>query len=167
MKKTQLVTLFSLSLISLAGINAVNADAAESKSGQTKADVEFQAGGSPGVEFPEEGPKDPEPLKPDELTPPTVNSVYVTHLPNISFGKNEVSLKSTEYKALLEERELAESGTKVYLPHSVGVADVSGNAKSTWKVSVQQEKPFEAETGAKLTNSRIRIYGNTLTSSGF
>ncbi|OJG97818.1 hypothetical protein RV18_GL003832 [Enterococcus termitis] len=144
---------------------------------KTKAETEFTAGDRPDPSKPEEGPKDPSPLDPDpdpedpsKPKPlPEANNVYVTHLPDISFGSNKTNLKTTEYEALTEKRTKNQGAETFYMPHSVQVADLSGNSATTWKLSVQQDDVFKTKdsTPQKLTNSRIRIYGNTLTSTAY
>lgn len=144
---------------------------------KTKAETEFTAGDRPDPSKPEEGPKDPNPLDPDpDPTDPTkpkplpeANNVYVTHLPDISFGSNKTELKTTEYEALTEKRTKEQGTVTMYMPHSVQVADLSGNSETKWKLSVQQDDVFKTNDSEpkKLENSRIRIYGNTLTSTAY
>ncbi|ALS02538.1 hypothetical protein ATZ33_14470 [Enterococcus silesiacus] len=150
---------------------------ADEDAAKTKAETEFTAGDRPDPSKPEEGPKDPSPLDPDpDPTDPTkpkplpeVNNVYVTHLPDISFGSNKTDLKTTEYEALTEKRTKGQGAETFYMPHSVQVADLSGNSETKWKLSVQQDDVFKTSgsTPKKLDNSRIRIYGNTLTSTAY
>ena len=174
--KTKLLTSLTISAVVLGAIG-ITTQAAESK-GSTSADAEFITGLRPDPGKPEEGPKDPElvdpdpdpkdPSKPKPL--PESNGVYVTHLPNFSFGSdNKTELRTAEYQALLEKR-TKNKGTEIfYMPHSVQVADVSGNDLTTWNLSVTQDEAFKTvgETSKILTNSRIRIYGNTFTSSAY
>ena len=150
---------------------------AEMTSAKTQTDAEFTAGDRPDPTKPGEGPNEPEPLDPDpDPTDPSkpkplpeVNNVYVTHLPNISFGSNKTSLKTTEYEALTEKRTINKGEEAYYMPHSVQVADLSGNSATKWKLSVQQDAVFKTKesTPQSLTNTRIRIYGNTLTNSSY
>lgn len=140
-------------------------------SAQTDTDVNFTAGDRPDPSKPEEGPKDPTPLDPDPKPLPEVKNVYVMHLPNISFGSNKTALKTTEYNAETEKRTANQESETFYMPHSVQVADLSGDSATTWKLSVQQDKAFEESTASgtpeTLENTRIRIYGNTLTSTAY
>ncbi|MCA5014492.1 MULTISPECIES: WxL domain-containing protein [unclassified Enterococcus] len=150
---------------------------AEESTAKTKAETEFTAGDRPDPSKPEEGPKDPSPLDPDpdpedpsKPKPlPEVSNVYVTHLPDISFGSNKTNLKTTEYEALTEKRTRNQGAEAFYMPHSVQVADLSGNSDTKWKLSVHQDDIFKTKdsTPQKLTNTRIRIYGNTLTSTAY
>ncbi|WP_314062318.1 WxL domain-containing protein [uncultured Vagococcus sp.] len=172
--KTKLLTSVTISALVLGGLSGV-ALAAESK-GSTTADAEFLTGSRPTPGKPEEGPKDPEQIDPDpdpkdpsKPKPlPESNGVYVTHLPNFSFGAdNKTDLKTAEYQAQLEKRTKNQGADTFHMPHSVQVADVSGNDLTTWKLSVSQDEAFKTagDKPKTLTNSRIRIYGNTLTSS--
>ncbi|GGC97152.1 WxL domain-containing protein [Enterococcus wangshanyuanii] len=150
---------------------------AEESSAKTKAETEFTAGDRPDPSKPEEGPNDPNPLDPDpdpedpsKPKPlPEVSNVYVTHLPNISFGSNKTNLQTTEYEALTEKRTKNQGAETFYMPHSVQVADLSGNSATKWKLSVQQDAVFKTKdsTPQTLTNTRIRVYGNTLTSTAY
>jgi hypothetical protein len=141
--------------------------------GTTQADATFTAGDRPDPAKPEEGPGEPALIDPDTdengdpVPLPDANNVYVTHLPNISFGSNKTDLKTTEYKALTEKRTKNEGAEVFYMPHSVQVADLSGNSATKWKLSVKQDRVFKtaAATPHELANTRIRIYGNTLTST--
>ncbi|MFK4568279.1 WxL domain-containing protein [Enterococcus sp. UD-01] len=148
-------------------------DTATTAVGTTQADATFTAGDRPDPAKPEDGPGEPNSLDPDTdengnpAPLPDANNVYVTHLPNISFGSNKTSLKTTEYKALTERRTKNQGAETFYMPHSVQVADLSGNSATKWKLSVKQDKVFKtaATTPHELANTRIRIYGNTLTST--
>ena len=150
---------------------------AATSSGVTDADATFTAGDRPGPVQPEEGPNEPKPVDPD-VDPedpskpkplPETGNVYVTHLPNISFGSNKTELKTSEYEALTEKRTTGGGAESFFMPHSVQVADVSGNNETKWKLSVQQSDSFKTNdtTPSVLENTRIRIYGNTLTSSAY
>ncbi len=166
MKKQVLASLFvSTMLLSYTGANVLAATSA----GDTEADATFTAGERPDPAKPEEGPKEPTPVDPDPDPLPETGNVYVTHLPNITFGSNKTNLKTTEYNALTEKRTQDNGNVTFYMPHSAQVADLSGSNETKWKLSVQQKAVFSTvgETPQKLENTRIRIYGNTLTSSAY
>ncbi|MTD41894.1 WxL domain-containing protein [Erwinia sp. CPCC 100877] len=177
MKKKLLATLLlsgvTLSYVAAPVALADDTDAAQTSVGSTITDATFTAGDRPDPAKPEEGPDEPNPLDPDtdengDIAPlPDANNVYVTHLPNISFGSNKTDLKTTEYKALTEKRTKNQGTETFYMPHSVQVADLSGNSATKWKLSVKQDKVFKTAdtTPHELTNTRIRIYGNTLTNT--
>ncbi|WP_207695788.1 hypothetical protein DOK67_0001499 [Enterococcus sp. DIV0212c] len=169
MKKKMLASLL-LSVIVLS-IGAQAASAENLESSKTTGEVGFKAGEKPGTTKPEKGPKDGEDLEDDKddkgnpIPLPNNNGIYVTHLPNFSFGKdNKTSVKTVDYEAYTEERKLKGTEDVFYMPHSVQVSDVSGNEQATWKLSVVQDNPFEAGSSV-LENTRIRIYGNTFTNS--
>lgn len=174
MKKKVLASLLLSSLILSCSATKVSA---EESSAKTKAETEFTAGDRPDPSKPEEGPKDPNPVDPDpdpedpsKPKPlPESGNVYVTHLPDISFGSNKTELKTTEYNALTEKRTKNQGEETFYMPHSVQVADLSGNSETKWKLTVQQDDVFKTSgsTVQQLKNSRIRIYGNTLTSTAY
>jgi len=176
MKKKLVASLLLSGLVLSYGSTGVYAEET-SAAAKTKAETEFTAGDRPDPSKPEEGPKDPNPLDPDpDPTDPTkpkplpeANNVYVTHLPDISFGSNKTELKTTEYEALTEKRTKGQGAETFYMPHSVQVADLSGNSETKWKLSVQQDGVFKTNdsTPKQLDNSRIRIYGNTLTSTAY
>lgn len=174
MKKIQ------ISLFVVSGLIATNANSsfvlAATDAAQTDVDATFVAGDRPESIKPIEGPDlNPTPVDPD-LDPtdsnkpkplPEAGNVYVMHLPNISFGSNKTDIRTTEYEALTEKRTRNSGQDIFYMPHSVQVADVSGNDQTKWKLSVQQDEVFKtADTNpATLSNTRMRIYGNTLTST--
>jgi hypothetical protein len=170
--KKKLCASLLLSSVLLSNIAAPVA-LADDATGTTQADATFTAGDRPDPAKPEEGPDEPEALDPDtdekgDPAPlPDANNVYVTHLPNISFGSNKTDLKTTEYKALTEERTKNQGAEAFYMPHSVQVADLSGNSATKWKLSVKQDKVFKTAdtTPHELANTRIRIYGSTLTNT--
>ncbi|MFD2385903.1 WxL domain-containing protein [Enterococcus rivorum] len=149
---------------------------ATESNGQTKSDAAFEAGDRPSPGKPEEGPKDPSTLDPD-VDPedptkpkplPESGNVYVTHLPTISFGSNKTKVETSEYGAVMEKRTKNEGKIGFYMPHSIQVADLSGKGDSKWSVSVQQEDVFKtSDNKLQLTDSRIRLYGNTLTNSSY
>ncbi|ALS01369.1 hypothetical protein ATZ33_08315 [Enterococcus silesiacus] len=167
MKKKVLASLLLSTFV--LSVGATSASATTAPPVKTTGDAGFVKGDKPETTKPEEGPKDPTVVDPDPDPRPEYGGVYVTHLPNISFGNdNKTSLNTTEYKAEWEKRTKNTGAEEFYMPHSVQVADVSGNAATTWKLTVNQDAPFEsADKTAKLENSRIRIYGNTFTSSAY
>lgn len=130
--------------------------------------AEFEAGGRPEVVEPEEGPSTPKPLEPDTKPLPDSDDIYVTHLPDISFGTgNKTSIKTVEHQAVWEKRSAAVAGggtVDYYSPHSVQVADMSGNAASKWLLDVAQDDVYKS-VSHELEASRIRLYGSTVTSS--
>lgn len=172
MKKKVLKNLLMSTLLLSYGGTLVFAD---SSVGTTETDATFTAGERPEPGIPGEGPNEPGPLDPDpdptnpsEPKPlPETGNVYVTHLPDITFGSNKTNLKTTEYNALTEKRTANQGADVIYMPHSVQVADLSGSNATKWKVGVQQKEAFKTSGTTPLTlkNTRIRIYGNTLTSS--
>lgn len=169
MKKRMLASLL-LSVMVLS-VGAQFASAENLESSKTTGEVGFTAGEKPGTTKPEKGPKDGEDLEDDKdedgkpIPLPNNGGIYVTHLPNFSFGtENKTSVKTVDYEAYTEERKLKGTEDVFYMPHSVQVSDVSGNEQATWKLSVVQDNPFEAGSSV-LNNTRIRIYGNTFTNS--
>ncbi|MGG5341502.1 WxL domain-containing protein [Enterococcus sp. AZ192] len=174
MKKRMLASLLLSAMVLSVGAQVASAEALESS--KTTGEVGFTHGEKPGTTKPEKGPKDGEDLEDDKdkdgkpIPLPNSNGIYVTHLPNFDFGKdNKTSVKTTEYPAYTEKRTLKadESGNSDYfhMPHSVQVSDVSGNEKATWSLSVVQDTPFTSADNSTLPNSRIRIFGNTFTNS--
>lgn len=164
MKKKLLTTLaLSTLVLTLVGSRAMAAEV----SGKTDTDVEFEAGGRPEVTKPEEGPNVPEILDPDPDPRPELGNVYVTHLPDISFGaSNKVSLNTIEYNALTEKRTKNTATEEFYMPLSAQVADLSGSAATKWTLSVAQDDVYKS-ANSELENARIRFYGNTITSSAY
>lgn len=144
---------------------------------KTETEVGFSAGDRPDPSLPQEGPASPTPVDPDtdpttnEPKPlPEANNVFVTHLPNISFGTNKTNPATVEYSAITEKRTKNGGAETLYMPHSVQVADLSGSGQTKWKLSVHQDAIFktsDATNPLKLENSRIRIYGNTVTSTAY
>ncbi|WP_430603237.1 hypothetical protein IGJ02_000592 [Enterococcus sp. DIV0724b] len=175
MKKKMLASLLLSAIVLSVGAQAASAENLESS--KTTGDVTFIHGGKPDVTKPVEGPKEDgqileEDLDEDKNPIPLPNNggIYVTHLPNFSFGENnQTSVKTKEYQAYTEMRKLksVEAGNPdtFYMPHSVQVSDVSGNENATWSLSVVQDTPFESKDNSKLTNTRIRIFGNTFTNT--
>ncbi|MGO2083961.1 WxL domain-containing protein [Vagococcus sp.] len=131
---------------------------------ETNTSGTFKAGERPMPDFPEEGPVGViETLDQDETTA-SLNHLYLTHAPRISFGQLRIDPKNKEYPALLEKR--TQQNKTYYLPHTVGVADLSGKDTGAWKVTVKQLAPFyQAEKATYLTDTRLRIYGNTVTNN--
>lgn len=172
MKKKVLASVLLSSIVLSTGVSVLAATGTPAK---TKGDAGFVVGNRPDVVKPEEGPNEPEILDPDvDPTDPTkpkplpeTEGIYVTHLPDFSFGKdNKTSIKTENYQAEWEKRTRNSGAETFYMPHSVQVADLSG-ANKTWKLSVTQDAAFASETSsAGLTNSRIRLLGNTFTNSG-
>ncbi|WP_348921788.1 WxL domain-containing protein [Enterococcus rotai] len=177
MKKKILASLLMSTVVLTIGGQMVSAT--ELNAAKTTGDVGFTFGDKPETVKPEEGPKDEDDTvieedkdkdgKPKPL--PNNGGIYVTHLPSISFGNsNKTSLKTTDYPAYTEKRTLVDSpegeSKDFYMPHSVQVSDLSGNEKSTWKLSVSQDSAFKSEDGiSELVNSRINIYETTFTNS--
>ncbi|WP_375178625.1 WxL domain-containing protein [Enterococcus rotai] len=171
MKKKILASLLLSTIVLSVGAQVASAENLESS--KTTGDVTFIHGGKPDVTKPEEGPKEDGEILEDDLDEdgnpiplPNNGGIYVMHLPNFSFGdKNQTSVKTKEYPAVTEERKLKDTKESFYMPHSVQVSDVSGNENATWKLSVVQDAPFESKDNSKLTNTRIRIFGNTFTNT--
>lgn len=175
MKKKILASLLLSTMVLTVGGQIASA---ETSIGKTTGEAGFTFGDKPETVKPEKGPKDEgtdqeiEEDKDEEgKTKPLPHSdgIYVTHLPNISFGQeNKTSLQTTDYPAYTEKRTLKGSSENedFYMPHSVQVSDLSGNEKSTWKLSVSQDAAFKTTDGKyTLDSSRIHIYGNTFTNS--
>lgn len=134
----------------------------------TDAVSEFQAGVRPRAEFPDETgtPNGLSYLSEADDTLPALDNLYVTHVPTFSFGKHELTKESIEYPAQMEQRPHPSGAANIYVPHILGVADLSGKKDGSWKVTVNQEKPFRVKgTNDYLFYSRIRLYGNTVTNS--
>ncbi|MCA5011470.1 MULTISPECIES: WxL domain-containing protein [unclassified Enterococcus] len=141
---------------------------AEESSGKTTTDAEFAAGERPDPILPEEGPKPPTTVDPGVDPLPETGNVYVTHLPNISFGNgNKIVAGGTEYEALTEEVTQNAGAIRFHIPHFVQVADLSGSSETKWSVTVQQDDIYKTTDGKSLENSRIRIYENSVRSNAY
>lgn len=173
MKSIKLATLgLTVCAVTIGG-QVAHADLGSAK---TTTDAEFTGGDRPDPIKPEEGPKTPDPIDPDpdpidptKVKPlPESKNVYVTHLPNISFGTgNKISAGGTEYEATTEKITKNKGAIQYYGPHYVQVADLSGSANTKWSVTVQQEDVYTTTAGQKLPNSRIRIYENSIRNSAY
>lgn len=137
-------------------------------SGETETNAEFTTGGPtdptiPTTPDPDE--PDPDPVKPDPKPVPPIDGITLTHMPIISFGTdNQIAVQETNYQAVREKVTVVSNDKTYYSPSYVQVADASG-ANTKWEVSVKQTKNYTlANSTETLANTRIRIYGNTLTS---
>ncbi|MGX7013429.1 WxL domain-containing protein [Vagococcus silagei] len=138
-----------------------------SNAAPTDSNSKFSAGDRPKSDFPNETLAELEYLESETNQLPSLDNLYITHIPSMAFGGLKIAKEDQEYPALMEKRTKTSSNETYALPHMVGVADLNGKKEGTWKVSVHQEKPFFSQDAGKyLYYSRIRIYGNTVTNSG-
>lgn len=157
--KNKIITSLMLSSIALGGTTGTVF--AESDFTKTQGDVTFIAGDTPGVV----DPTDPtDPVDPtDPIDPIIVDNIALTHAPTFSFGQVKINPLGEEYPVLESQFKDVDS-TPFYRADFVQVADISGNANATWNVSVAQDDVF-TKGGDSLPNTRIRLYGNTVTNS--
>lgn len=173
MKKKLLLTLgLAICVTTLGG------QLAEATNAKTETDAEFSSGGRPDPSKPEEGPNPPTIIDPD-VDPedpgnpkplPETDGIYVTHLPNISFGQgNKLTAGNAEYEALTEKITQNQGAIQYYVPHFAQVADLSGSATTTWRLTVEQDDVYTADSSSTntLEYSRIRIYENSVRNSSY
>ncbi|MGO3196611.1 WxL domain-containing protein [Vagococcus salmoninarum] len=153
MKKT-LTKVTLISSLFLGGLLASSvALAAEplSQTVTTRGDVQFKAANDLKPVDPVD-PEDekPEPIDPTDPTKPPVvypgGPLRLNHVPQLSFGVNEIDAKGQVISALLEN--VIDSESKVETPRAsfVEVADETGSLRG-WEVTVQSDGIFKSEKG--------------------
>lgn len=169
MKKNTLYTLTTVAAITALSVVAPIATQAV-ESTQTDGTVGFNPDGNYD-DMPVVKPGTDEEIKPENPinTKPVANDVVLSYAPNFNFGtNNKISLSSgsTEYQSRNNTFQKENDTTKDYeIPQFVQVADASGQNHRNWSVTVQQADLFKEPDNSKLTNSRIRIKGQTVTNN--
>ncbi|WP_430602295.1 hypothetical protein IGJ02_002622 [Enterococcus sp. DIV0724b] len=142
---------------------------AQTVKGNSKADIQFEKGELPSVVDPTDPNTSVTPSPGLSKPIETTDGVGVTAVPFFSFGTVKVNALSQEYpiqKGMYTKGE-GEDKSTYYSPQFLQVADVSG-ADKLWSVSVGQDAVFTSGEGKDkqtLENTRIRLYGQTITNS--
>ena len=116
--------------------------------GVTQGDIGFEASDKPPATpdpDPDPNPDDPEKPDPDPDPNPIGGALRFTHIPNISFGNNNVITSRTQnYYAKFEQREAENTASSHLYPTYFTVEDIRGGTKG-WSVTISGDGIFTEE----------------------